>query len=84
VAAPKRIVSRLAEMRDNPSNVRLSDALAVARHFFGEPRRAGSHLVFKMPWAGENLQDAGNGRAKAYQIKQLLAAVEKCMESDDA
>jgi hypothetical protein len=69
-------------MRENPGNVRLSDALAVARHFFEERPRgrgAGSHYSFKMPWPGDprvNLQDAGNGRAKAYQIKQLLAAVE--------
>jgi hypothetical protein len=80
-APPKRIAKRLAEMRTDPGNVRLQDALAVAAHFFGEPRRTGgSHHVFKMPWVGDpriNLQDGGGGKAKGYQVRQLLLAVER-------
>lgn len=67
-------------MRANPAAVRFPDALAVAEHFFGKPRRSGgSHHVFKMPWAGDpriNLQEKGRG-AKPYQVRQLLAAVER-------
>jgi hypothetical protein len=67
-------------MRADPSNVRLRDAIAVAEHFFGAPRRSGSHHVFRTPWPADprvNLQEAGGGKAKTYQVRQLLAAVER-------
>jgi hypothetical protein len=67
----------LAGMRANHGAVRFRDALKVAQHFFGKPRRSGSHHVFKMP--GEpriNLQEDGKD-AKHYQILQLLAAVDR-------
>ena len=79
-APPKRIAKRLADMRADPSNVRLRDALVVAEHFFGTPRRSGSHHVFRTPWPADprvNLQEAGGGKAKAYQVRQLLDAVER-------
>ncbi len=78
-APPKRIAKLLADMRTNPRAVRFRDALRVAEHFFGKPRRSGSHHVFKMPWAGDpriNLQEDGRD-AKHYQVLQLLAAVER-------
>jgi hypothetical protein len=79
-SVPKPIQKLLAEMKENPSDVRFSDALKVATFFFGKPRRSGgSHHVFKMPWSGDpriNLQ--GDGKAKPYQVRQLLMAVEKC------
>ncbi|MGH7057654.1 MAG: hypothetical protein ACREFZ_07170 [Acetobacteraceae bacterium] len=53
--------------------------MKVAEHYFGKPRAHGSHHVFKMPWAGDpriNLQNDG-GEAKAYQVRQLLAAIER-------
>jgi hypothetical protein len=77
---PKRIAKLLADMRENPAAVRLTDALAVAEHFFGKPRRgSGSHIVFKMSWPGDpriNLQADGR-EAKPYQVRQLLAAVDR-------
>ena len=79
-APPKRIARLLADMRQNSVGVRFADAMTVAEHFFGKPRRAGgSHHVFKMPWAGDprlNLQQSGK-YAKAYQVRQLLDAVER-------
>ena len=79
-AVAKAIQKRLADIRSNPKSVRFSDALAVAEHYFGEPRVSGSsHHVFKMPWPGDpriNLQKA-NGGAKPYQVRQLLAAIDK-------
>jgi hypothetical protein len=78
-ASPKRIAKLLADMRRNPAGVRFTDALAVAEHFFGQPRRSGSHHVFKTPWPGDprvNLQ-AGGRDAKPYQVRQLLVAVER-------
>ena len=45
-----------------------------------KPRQTGgSHTVFKTPWQGDpriNLQDDG-GKAKPYQVKQVLAALDK-------
>lgn len=59
--------------------VRFADAPKVAEHYFGKPHIAGSHHVFRMPWRGDprlNLQNDG-GKANPYQVRQLLAAVEK-------
>ena len=42
----------------------------VCRHYFDIPRHSGgSHMVFKMPWAGDprvNIQNQ-KGKAKAYK-----------------
>lgn len=60
--------------------MRYADLERVARSFFGEPRQSGgSHTVFKTPWAGDprvNIQDI-KGQAKPYQVKQVLAAIDK-------
>lgn len=73
-----KIEDLVAAMRAAPQNVRFSEAVKVARHYFGEPRQQGSsHSVWKMPWPGDprvNLQNR-NGMAKAYQVRQLLDAV---------
>jgi hypothetical protein len=77
----RAIQKRLADIRSNPKSVSFSDALAVAEHYFGEPRVSGSHHVFKTPWPGDpriNLQKAKSG-AKPYQVRQLLAAIDKLM-----
>lgn len=75
------IEKRLAEMRNNPQSVRFSDALKVAKHYFGEPRSSGtSHYVFKTPWPGDprvNLQKAKGSAAKTYQVRQLLMAIDR-------
>ena len=66
-------------MRRNPSTVRFKDALKVAVSYFGTPRVHASHHIFKMPWPGDprvNLQKDGPN-AKAYQVKQLLEAIDK-------
>jgi hypothetical protein len=70
----------LAEMRNNPRGVRFAAAKRVATVYFGQPRRSGSHHVFRMPWPGDprvNLQEATDGKAKAYQVRQLLAAIDR-------
>jgi hypothetical protein len=73
----------LAEMRGNPANVRFADVCKVATHFFGKPRsKRSSHNIWKMPWAGDpriNLQDAG-GKAKPYQVRQVLQAIDRLLE----
>ena len=71
---------RIEQMRNNPKNIRFSDLVKVCEQYFGEPRQTGgSHTVFKTPWQGDpriNLQDDG-GKAKPYQVKQVLAALDK-------
>ena len=70
----------LTAMRANPQNVRYADLHKVCEHFFGEAQRSGgSHAVFKTPWPGDprvNIQNS-NGQAKAYQVRQVLAAIDK-------
>ncbi len=54
--------------------------MRIAEHFFGEPRNNGSHRVFKTRWPGNprvNLQKGEGNKAKAYQVRQLLQAIEK-------
>lgn len=50
------------------------------RTYFGKPRNmAGSHRIYKTPWQGDpriNIQNS-KGKAKAYQVKQVLLAIEK-------
>lgn len=59
--------------------IHFADLSDVCRYFFGEPRTSGSHNIYKMPWAGDpriNIQN-DKGKAKAYQVRQVLKAVEK-------
>ena len=70
----------LAGMKRNPKNVRFHDLCKVCENYFGKPRNwAGSHRIYKTPWQGDpriNIQDY-KGKAKAYQVKQVLLAIEK-------
>lgn len=70
----------LVEMRANPRNVRYEDLAKVCEHYFGPPRTmGGSHAVFRSPWPGDprvNIQN-DHGKAKAYQVRQVLAAIDK-------
>ena len=71
--------SVLSSMRESPAGVRFADAVRVASHFFGPPRVRGSHHFFVMPWQGDplvNLQRTGKN-AKPYQVRQLLAAIDR-------
>lgn len=74
------ITQLLARMRSNPAGIRFNDLAKVCDHFFGEPRQQGtSHRVYRMPWPGDprvNIQ-ADHGKAKAYQVRQVLKAIEK-------
>ena len=70
----------LARMRVNPKGIRFADACRVCEHYFGPPRQKGtSHCVYRMPWQGDprvNIQN-DRGKAKAYQVKQILKAIER-------
>jgi hypothetical protein len=70
----------LIRMRENPRNVRFADLYKICDRHFGPPRQqGGSHRVYRTPWEGDpriNIQNH-KGMAKAYQVKQVLMAVEK-------
>jgi len=76
----------IMQMKQNPKGVRFTDLRRVCDHFFGEPRKStSSHRVYKTPWQGDpriNIQ-SHKGKAKAYQVKQVLLALEK-LEVNDA
>jgi hypothetical protein len=78
-----RVDQIVAAMRANPVDVRYSELMKVCVHYFGEPRQRGSsHAVFKTPWPGDprvNIQ-SDRGRAKAYQVRQVLRAIAKLEE----
>ncbi len=73
----------LDQMHREPTNIRFTDLLKVCVEFFGQLRRTGtSHTVFKTPWPGDpriNIQN-DKGKAKAYQVRQVLLAIDKLKE----
>lgn len=73
----------LLQMRETPQNVRYADVIKVCTVYFGVPRQKGtSHCVFKTPWPGDprvNVQNK-DGKAKPYQVKQILVAIAKIQE----
>lgn len=74
------IADVVARMRTQPAAVRFSELRRVCEAYFGPPKQGStSHLVFKTPWAGNprvNIQN-DKGNAKAYQVRQVLRAIEK-------
>ena len=70
----------LAKFEMSPQNVKFAELVKVCDIVFGEARQSGSsHRVCKTPWQGDprvNIQNA-KGKAKAYQVKQVLRAIEK-------
>jgi hypothetical protein len=70
----------LRQMRSSPAAVRFKDLRKDCEHYFGAARQSGtSHAVFKTPWPGDprvNIQD-DKGKAKGYQVRQVLDAIEK-------
>ena len=70
----------LEKMRSNPGGVRFADLCKVCDHYFGQARQSsGSHRVYMIPWTGDprvNIQNS-KGRAKAYQVKQVLKAIDR-------
>ena len=66
-------------MRENPQDVKFDDLCIVCDFYFGEPRTKVSHNIYKTPWQSDpriNIQD-DKGKAKAYQVRQVLRAIDK-------
>jgi hypothetical protein len=77
----------VAKMRRNPRGIRFRDLCKVCDFYFGQARQTGSsHRVYKTPWPGDprvNIQNAG-GMAKAYQVRQVLKAIDRLETYGDA
>jgi hypothetical protein len=79
----KRVMGSIEEiieqMMRNPRDVGFADLCKVCEHYFGEARKKGSHVIHKTPWQGDpriNIQN-DKGKAKAYQVRQVLNAIER-------
>lgn len=74
----------LEGMRASPASVRFLDLCVVCERYFGSARQqGGSHRIYKTSWAGDprvNIQNGEGGKAKPYQVKQVLAAIAKLEE----
>ena len=81
-----QIKKLVAKIKNNPTDVRFDDLAKVCDYYFGNPRQRGtSHHVYKTPWQGDprvNIQNK-NGKAKTYQVKQVLAAISKLEREND-
>ena len=77
----------IANMRRNPKGIRFRDLCKVCDFYFGEARQTGSsHRIYKTPWPGDprvNIQNAGSV-AKAYQVRQVLRAIDRLETNGDA
>ena len=75
-----RIGDILHGMQKNPKGVRFKDLCQVCDHYFGTARQhSSSHRIYRMPWQGDprvNIQN-DKGMAKAYQVRQVLKAIER-------
>ena len=75
-------------LKHNPKNVRFDDLCRAAETFgFFLRGGKGSHRVYVRQGVTEllNFQNVG-GKAKPYQVRQLLKVIESCnlLEDDDA
>jgi hypothetical protein len=74
-------------MRKNPKGIKFSDLCKVCNHYFGGPRQSSSsHMIYKTPWQGDprvNIQN-DKGMAKAYQVRQVLKAVDRLEKQENA
>lgn len=65
-------------IRSRGQKIRFSELRDTCTKVFGSPRIRGSHHIFKMPWGGSprvNIQPGKGGKAKGYQVQQVLEAL---------
>lgn len=69
----------IQQLMRNPKDVKFAALCKVCDYYFGEARQKGSHFIYKTPWRGDpriNIQN-DEGKAKAYQVRQVLRAIER-------
>ena len=73
------ISAAIEKLAKEKSSTRFSFLVSICEEFFGRSRIKGSHHIFKTPWQGDprlNLQ-SDKGKAKPYQVEQVIAALRK-------
>ena len=74
------IKAAIEALRANPRGIRYSELVRICDRFFGTPRQIrSSHRVYRTPWPGDprvNIQN-DKGMAKAYQVRQVIQALER-------
>ncbi|MCP4659903.1 MAG: toxin HicA [bacterium] len=84
----ERLEKLIEELERSQQNTRFDRLVTICTSVFGQPqksRRGGSHLKFHTPWMGDpriNLQRIKGGKAKAYQVDQVLAALRHVHEAE--
>jgi len=76
----------LAEARNNPKGLRFAELCYLAQcHGFTLKRQKGSHHQYTREGLTRplNFQEAKNGMAKPYQVKDLLAAIDELDGEDN-
>lgn len=74
-----KIEKILRAAQNNPENLRFNELCQLAEAYgFVFSRQKGSHSIYKRPgqMSVMTFQD-DRGKAKAYQVKQLLAAIDE-------
>lgn len=73
-------------MRQHPKGVSFHDLCKVCERYFGKARQSGtSHRIYKTPWQGDprvNIQN-DRGKAKHYQVRQVLLAIDRLENFDE-
>jgi hypothetical protein len=76
----KSIAEKLKQFKNSPKDIKFSELCKVCDFYFGDARQSGSsHRVYRTPWRGDprvNIQNS-KGKAKAYQVRQVLKAIER-------
>lgn len=76
------ILEAIARLEKEKGSTRFSQLIKICQQYFGEPRIKGSHHIFRTPWPGDprlNIQSE-KGKAKPYQVEQVIAALRKLLE----
>jgi predicted RNA binding protein YcfA (HicA-like mRNA interferase family) len=74
----------LEKARNNPAGLRFEEACKLAEcfGFVFARQRGSSHCIYKAP--GQmgliNVQEGENGKAKPYQVRQILKTIESLEE----
>jgi hypothetical protein len=79
----------IEKLESTKKNTRFDYLARVCQEYFGNPRFKGSHQIYKTPWPGDpriNLQrdEKDKGKAKPYQVKQVIAALRKLQEMEES
>lgn len=75
------IKDEINNLNQSSKNIRFEELCKICNKYFGKPRQqSGSHLTFKTPWQGDPrivIQEGNAGKAKVYQVKQVIEALKK-------